>query len=602
MVPRLRRPHTLQLIGSLAAALIVSGAPVTTSAVGPAGDQPGSAASLKPAAPSRGHDVTRPWITKKVANEVALSGATGLPSRTAVKPLPRGVARSLAPASSAVPTVAAGTALKREVFGFAAAGSLGDPNVGYRTWDFTLLSTVAYFGLRVNGTDGSLIQGDTGWNVWQSSTASDFINAAHASGVRVVVSLIYQDTTTGMCSALDHASNTINQVARQLKGADGINIDYEGASPQTCPDNVSLRTKVVGFVQSMRAAALGYLSIDTYASSAEDPMGFFDIPSLAGSVDSFFVMDYDLELANGPCAACIGPTSPLAGAPTYAWNVTRSANGYRPWAGQAILGFPAYGVKGCVQGPNPPPNAPVTSNFGADPYVTIVTYPSDPKITFWQQQRDAVDPAGEEPWASFNSAYVPCWREEYWDDAVSLAHKYDLVNQYDMRGAGIFTLDYMGGSAELWTALRTHFALVPDAPTNVAACPGDGFATVGWSPAASAAPITSYTVSASPGASAVSVAGNSASATLAGLANGTPYTFTVRATNAYGPGPASAPSAPLTPGPHRGPGRAGFIPSLLPGSSTPGSASAIPRSSGQETASTCSLPARVASPPAASRR
>src|SRR5690349_370290 len=88
---------------------------------------------------------------------------------------------------------------------------------------------------------------------------------------------------------------------------------------------------MVQFAQTMRAAGLGYLSMDTYASSAEDPGGFFDIGSLAASVDSFFVMDYGLESSNGPCPTCMGPTSPLSGSPTYAWNVLRSAADYAPW-------------------------------------------------------------------------------------------------------------------------------------------------------------------------------------------------------------------------------------------------------------------------------
>ncbi len=39
--------------------------------------------------------------------------------------------------------------LFREVFGFAFASSLGDPTIGYPTWNFALLSTVAYFGVHV---------------------------------------------------------------------------------------------------------------------------------------------------------------------------------------------------------------------------------------------------------------------------------------------------------------------------------------------------------------------------------------------------------------------------------------------------------------------
>jgi hypothetical protein len=62
-----------------------------------------------------------------------------------------------------------------------------------------------------------------------------------------------------------------------------------------------------------------YLSVDTYAGSAADPAGFFNVQGMAGFVDSFFVMAYDLEYSNyaraplGCSRFCLGPTAPLAG-------------------------------------------------------------------------------------------------------------------------------------------------------------------------------------------------------------------------------------------------------------------------------------------------
>src|ERR1051325_4107000 len=44
----------------------------------------------------------------------------------------------------------------REAFGYATAGSLNDPTIGYRSWNFDLLSTVAFFSIRVR-YDGKLI-------------------------------------------------------------------------------------------------------------------------------------------------------------------------------------------------------------------------------------------------------------------------------------------------------------------------------------------------------------------------------------------------------------------------------------------------------------
>ena len=94
-------------------------------------------------------------------------------------------------------------------------------------------------------------------------------------------------------------------------------------------------------------------------------------------------------------------------------------------------------------------------------------------------------------------------------------------------------------------------ATVPGAPTGAIAVAGDTAATVSWVAPASdgGSPITSYTVISSPDAiSATTLDGATTSATVAGLTNGTAYTFTVVATNALGDSIASALSLEVTPG------------------------------------------------------
>ena len=88
----------------------------------------------------------------------------------------------LATLTNAVParaaTVQAGSSLQREVFGFALASSLADPTVGYPSWDFSLISTVAFFGLHIN--DDGTIASDSGLTVWNSSDLTNLLTAAHA--------------------------------------------------------------------------------------------------------------------------------------------------------------------------------------------------------------------------------------------------------------------------------------------------------------------------------------------------------------------------------------------------------------------------------------
>ena len=87
----------------------------------------------------------------------------------------------------------------------------------------------------------------------------------------------------------------------------------------------------------------------------------------------------------------------------------------------------------------------------------------------------------------------------------------------------------------------------PSAPTGVSALAGNGQATVWWTSAApNNSAVTGYTVTASPGGAAVTTTG-ATSVIVPGLANGTPHTFTVTATNDLGTSPASAPSPAVTP-------------------------------------------------------
>src|SRR5207237_993690 len=86
----------------------------------------------------------------------------------------------------------------------------------------------------------------------------------------------------------------------------------------------------------------------------------------------------------------------------------------------------------------------------------------------------------------------------------------------------------------------------PGAPSAVTATAGNGSATVTFTtPSANGSPITGYTVTSNPGN--IAATGSVSPIAVAGLANGTSYTFTVTATNSAGPGAPWAPSNAVTP-------------------------------------------------------
>jgi RHS repeat-associated protein len=105
------------------------------------------------------------------------------------------------------------------------------------------------------------------------------------------------------------------------------------------------------------------------------------------------------------------------------------------------------------------------------------------------------------------------------------------------------------GAASAASNSVTPAPVVPDAPAIGAATPGNSQATVTFTAPASngGSPITGYTATSNPDG----ITGTCAASpcTVAGLANGTPYTFTVTATNAAGTSVASASSNGVTPMP-----------------------------------------------------
>ncbi|MCK2218169.1 fibronectin type III domain-containing protein [Actinomadura sp. ATCC 31491] len=107
----------------------------------------------------------------------------------------------------------------------------------------------------------------------------------------------------------------------------------------------------------------------------------------------------------------------------------------------------------------------------------------------------------------------------------------------------------VGASAPSTAAAVTPSASrPPGAPTHLrAALPASGSVQVDWDAPADTgtAPVTGYTLTASPGGRTATV--TATTATLAGLDPATAYTFTVRATSAAGTGAASAPTEAITP-------------------------------------------------------
>ena len=351
-----------------------------------------------------------------------------------------------------------------EVLGFAQSGEVTS-GAWQSDLDMRLLSTIAYFGINMNG-DGSLVTTDTGYQGWWSQEETALIDSAHAAGDRVVLTVKAFDNAAiaGVTGNATARQNAVNNIVHQVsaRGADGVNLDFEGTDSSVA---AAFTTFVATLDDTLHATLpqQAYLTVDTYASAASGGT-MYDVSGLAPHLDAFDVMAYDIT---SPSAANAGPVAPLNGM-TYA--DVNTVNDYLALvpASKVILGVPYYGYKWSTTS-NQPRAQTIPNTASADTYSGALA-----DFACAEQLTQNWDSTFASPWASWYSPATndPCggnhgsWRELYYENAASLGDKYDLVNSQQLRGIGIWALGYDSGHAELWNEIATKFT-VTHAPTPV---------------------------------------------------------------------------------------------------------------------------------------
>ncbi len=393
-----------------------------------------------------------------------------------------------APAQAAVAT--APPLAPHEVFGFAPYWSLGQ-SAGFNVAGLT---TLAYFSLGVNA-NGSLNESGPGWNGYESQALSTLITRAHAAGKRVVLTV--NDFDQRSLDALTSSSTAATTLSKALIGAieaksfDGVNLDLEGAGSADRAGLTALVTTVSYILHQVNAH--WQVTMDTYASSAGDADGFYDIPALAGAVDAFFVMEYSPNV-DAPAQAGSPLTSSLFSDLTTAEQYAAAVP-----AAKVILGTPLYGI-----------DWPTTGNTLTDTATGPATTQPDSQITgsgrplYW----DAVTNTA---WTAYQVGSQ--WHETFFDDPTSLYQIVHLALQYGLGGVGVWALGMEGTDPAMVSALdgvspAIHYA-TPAAPsTTPTAAPAPVVA----------APATTSTTTAPPPVPAPSIVGTFEAGSLATIA------------------------------------------------------------------------------------
>jgi len=323
--------------------------------------------------------------------------------------------------------------LSRKVFGWHPYWASAS---AYLSYDYNLLTHLSYFSYETDTVTG-------GYKTIYGWDQTPIIDYAHQRGVKVLL------TVTNFGTAANHAilRDTLKQIKMiqtitsllKSRNGDGVNFDLELVSLAHRSDLVAFMGRAA---KAIRAELPG--AEISMATPAVDWNGSWDLPALAGICDYLIVMGYDYYWSG---SATAGPVSPMAGE---SYNVTRSVDTYLS-AGvpsqKLLLGIPWFGY-----------NWPVTSSVRkatATGKATSLTSVAADALALTYGK--TFDQTTKVPWISFKDGSNN-YRQIWYDDGTSYPIKFDLVNNRNLAGIGIWALSYENGKQDLWQGIQSAFS------------------------------------------------------------------------------------------------------------------------------------------------
>jgi spore germination protein YaaH len=346
--------------------------------------------------------------------------------------------------------------LSHEVLGYLPYWSVNAEMVGYL--DYDLLSTIAYFGVPATSS-GTLSTSHVAWTTWNSELMTSVIDAAHAEGVRVVltVTMMAWDHDYSDMSALLNSGTRRTKLAAAIasavtsRNADGVNLDFE-------PMPNSLQAAYTQFVRDVRTA-LGpdpQLTVATTGGAASWDEGY-DLVGLTAddAADALMVMAYDLNWSGSARAGGVAPIdSP------YVLDVRDAMAAYRARVpgSKLIWGVPYYGRAWTTTGTTV--NGRTCSSTGSCTAASWAIRYDDAVVGAAEKGR-RWDAVGQVPWYTYHSPTYDEKVQAYYDDAVSLDVKHEMLIGNDLAGVGIWHLTMDGSRRELWDQLWRNYGDLP---------------------------------------------------------------------------------------------------------------------------------------------
>ncbi len=343
----------------------------------------------------------------------------------------------------------------KEVFGFAPQWTFNKlDNV-----DFNVLTTMAYFGVDVDGS-GNLDRNGAFYQTFKSEEATRIFKKAHSYGTRVVLTITQMDNAEirALMDNPEAQNKAINDVVAEVKnrGIDGINVDFEYSGDP----GQEYRDKFSKFIANLtdkmhQEVPDSKVSIAVYASAIKEPK-IYDIAALGKLDIKVFMMAYDFGYSGSDQVI---PTSPLYGYASgkYWYDVSTAVNDFLQQmpAEKLILGSAWYGYNYAIYG-EPQTKATTLTRGRAQTY-KIASEDVNPKMDGISGYREGWDNEGKVGWKAYYSNIAGAWKMVFIDDPRSLSYKYDFAKQKNLAGVGIWALGFDDGRKDLWAVLNDKF-------------------------------------------------------------------------------------------------------------------------------------------------
>lgn len=304
----------------------------------------------------------------------------------------------------------------------------------YKNYDYTLLSTFAYFSYELNPTTG----GYKNIHGWKTTPAIDLAKQAGCKVELSVTNFGYKNNARFLSNrkAWDRFATTIIELLN-IRDADGINIDFEHV-PRKSSEAL---TNFIAYLHT-RLQAVRPGSTITMAVPALNSYQIFDIPALSVYVHSFIIMGYDYHYSRSKHA---GAVSPLDGYLSIRSTLNQYLNtGVDP--SKLILAVPYYGREWRTKSTGVPSNT--MSYLKAPTYAQI-------NARYIKKYKSKWDSRSSTPYLvkGYSGNTRQCW----YDNKTSLAEKYDLALAKDIGGVGMWALGYDNGYIDLWELIEEKF-------------------------------------------------------------------------------------------------------------------------------------------------